>query len=205
MCHWNKSNSAMSTKMPEIKNLISIHRPHLLGISEVNFDTNIHDQSSISISDYMLYLGPKSSNGIIRLAVYIHKDVKVKLRKDLISPEFNALWFEANLPNQKRISVSQVYREWQCLGLADSDSVQEQFIRWVKYLDQWETALSSGLEVVCMGDYNLNHCNWTDPNISHTCQTYKLRSLISALFHRIVPLGVSQLVTDFFLDKTHLA
>ena len=71
----------------------------------------------------MLYLGPKSLNGIICLAVYIHKDVKVKLRKDLISPEFNALWFEANLPNQKKL-VSQVYREWQCLGLADSDSVK---------------------------------------------------------------------------------
>ena len=118
-----------------------------------------------------------------------------------MSPEFNSLWFEANLPNQKKILVCQVYREWQCLGHPDSDSVFEQYIRWTQHLEQWEKALNSGLEVISMGDYNINHCNWTDKNIPFTSQTYKLRSLIAALFNRIIPYGVSQLIsgpTRFF-------
>ena len=38
ICHWNKSNSSMPSKMSEIRNLISVHRPHFLGISEANYD-----------------------------------------------------------------------------------------------------------------------------------------------------------------------
>ena len=85
--------------------------------------------------------------------------------------------------------------------MSDSVSVPEQLSRWLRYLDLWEKALDTGDEVICMGDYNLNHCNWMDKNISRSCQTYKLRHLISALFTRIFPYGVSQLVvgpTRFF-------
>ena len=46
-----------------------------------------------------------------------------------------------------------------------------------------------------MGDMNLNHCNWTDPNLPCTNQSYKLRELITALFTRILPHGVTQLVS----------
>ena len=122
-----------------------------------------------------------------------------------MSQDFNSLWFEAALPNQKKILVSQVYREWQCLGTPDSDSIPEQYNRWMNYLSNWEKALNTGLECISMGDFNLNHCNWTDPNVPHSSQTYKLRSLIAALFNRILPLGVSQLVsgpTRFFPGQT---
>ena len=48
--------------------------------------------------------------------------------------------------------------------------------------------------MISIGDFNLNHCNWTDPNVPFSSQTYKLRLLISALFTRILPFGVCQLV-----------
>ena len=70
-----------------------------------------------------------------------------------------------------------------------------QLIRWIKYLDIWERALNSGMEAVCIGDYNLNHCNWTDKNVSRSSVTYKMRPLINAVFSRILPYGVSQLVS----------
>ena len=41
----------------------------------------------------------------------------------------------------------------------------------------------------------MNHCNWTDPNLPTSNQSYKLRELISTLFTRIIPHGVTQLVT----------
>ena len=55
--------------------------------------------------------------------------------------------------------------------------------------------MSTGMEVHCLGDMNLNHCNWTDSNLPRTNQSYKLRDLISALFTRILPHGVTQLVS----------
>ena len=50
------------------------------------------------------------------------------------------------------------------------------------------------MEVVSLGDFNINHCNWTDPNICQSNQTYKLKSLINILFTRIFPYGTVQLV-----------
>merc|ERR1711954_360989 len=88
-----------------------------------------------------------------------------------------------------------MYREWQQLGIADSVSVPDQLARWLQYIDLWEKALNTGMEVFCQGDYNLNHCNWTNPNLPRSNQSYKLRSLISVLFNRIFPHGVSQLVS----------
>ena len=50
-------------------------------------------------------------------------------------------------------------------------------------------------EVHCLGDMNLNHCNWTDPDLPKTNQSYRLRDLISALFTKNIPHGVSQVVS----------
>ena len=63
------------------------------------------------------------------------------------------------------------------------------------FLGQWEKALDTGLEVQhVLGDMNINHCNWTDQSLPKTNQTNRLKSLIEALFSRILPHGVSQLV-----------
>ena len=139
-------------------------------------------------------MGPVSPSGIIRLIVYVQKDISVKVRQDLMVPEFNTVWLEMGLSNRKKILISQVYREWQQPGATYTVSIPEQLGRWEKYLTQWEKALNTGLEVICIGDFNLNHCNWTNPNVPYSSQTYKLRSLISALFTRILPFGVCQLV-----------
>ena len=132
---------------------------------------------------------------MIRLVVYVRKEISVKVRTDLMDPLFNSIWLEMGLSNKKKILISQVYREWQQLGAADTDSVPEQLIRWNQYLTIWERALNTGLEVINIGDFNLNHCNWTDPNVSKTSQTYKLKSLISELFMKILPYGGCQLVS----------
>ena len=164
ICHWNKSNSAMKSRLSEVKNIISSHRPHFLGISEANIDLKKEHKEYFSIKDYSLHLGPFSPNGMIRLAVYIHKDIVFKVRPDLMSPELNSVWFEAGLKNKKNVLLNQTYRKWQQLGDANSISIPEQLERWLKYLTLWEKALDTGMEVVNIGDYNLNNCNWTNDN-----------------------------------------
>ena len=109
----------------------------------------------------------------------------------------SSIWLEVGLPRCKKFIVGHTYREWQLLNQKDKSSltVTEQLKRWTVFLDQWQRALDSGLEVHVLGDMNLNHCNWNDQTLSSSNQTYRLRSLISALFSRCFPYGVSQLVS----------
>ena len=66
--------------------------------------------------------------------------------------------------------------------------------RWTEFLDQWERAISTGMEVHMLGDMNINHCNWTDQSVASSNQTHRLKDLISALFTRILTKGVVQCV-----------
>ena len=77
----------------------------------------------------------------------------------------------------------------------DTKNVSAQLERWVTFLDQWEKALNSGLEVVVCGDMNINHLDWAVPSNRQSSSTKKLKSLIELLFDRILPHGVAQCVT----------
>ena len=104
---------------------------------------------------------------------------------------------QVGLLRQKQFQVCQTYREWQLLGQNDSSSktVPAQLARWIIFLDQWERALQSGMEVVVCGDVNLNHLDWGLPRSRQSGQSRRLASLIEQLFQRILPHSVSQCVT----------
>ena len=198
--HWNKGGSYLVNKMPEIKAIIDQHHPHILGLSEANL-LDVHDKKQAEITDYNLHEPLTISNPglrVSRVVVYTHKDLIAKLRPDLMSATYSSVWLEVGLPHHKRFLVCHTYREWQNLNQNEdrsSGTIPQQLARWLHFLDQWEKALATGLEVHCLGDMNLNHCNWTDPDLPHSNQSYKLRELTSALFARIIPLGVAQLVS----------
>ena len=186
--------------MPEIKNLISQHHPHILGVSEANL-LDVHDADLAAVQDYKLHVCPTMSNPTLkvsRIVVYTHKDLVAKLRPDLMCDRYSSIWLEVGLPHHKKFLVSQSYREWQYTnqrGDRASSTIPEQLTRWLIFLDQWERALATGMEVHCLGDMNLNHCNWTESKLPRSNQTYKLKDLISALFTRIMTQGVSQHVS----------
>ena len=185
--HWNKGPGFLKTKIPEIKNIVNGLHPHILGISEANLQQH-HDQHLVQLEDYFLHTCPTIDNTTLktsRVVVYTHRSLVVKIRPDLMCDRYSSIWMEVGLPRQKKFLVGQTYREWQLPNQADrmSLSVPEQLSRWLVFLDQWERALDSGLEVHLLGDLNINHCNWTDPNLPTSNQTSKLKDLISALFH----------------------
>ena len=99
--HWNKGHSLMCSRLAEVKNIISVHRPHIFGVSEANFNSN-QDLRQISISDYSILLGPVSKNGLICLLLYVHKDVVFKVRNDLTDQDLCSIWLEAGLKIRKR-------------------------------------------------------------------------------------------------------
>ena len=186
VAHWNKGNAFLQNKMPEINNIISGLHPHILGISEANLDHN-HDQNLVQLEDYTLHTCPTLLNPLLktsRIVTYTHKSVIAKIRPDLMSDSYSSIWLEVGLPRHKKFLVCQTYREWQLLNQGDDNSslsVTEQMNRWAVFLDQWERAISTGMEVHTLGDMNINHCNWTDESLPSSNQTHKLKDLISAL------------------------
>ena len=199
LCQWNAGAGYLVNKQPELLNIIEGYKPSVLGITESCFKTE-HDAQDVQIQDYTLYFASTLDNPDLnasRVSVYVQKDLKVKLRKDLMNDKFSSIWLELGKPRQRKILVCIVYREWQYLNQPDdsSKSITAQLDRWVGYLDQWETAMSSGSEICVLGDINLNFLKWTTSNISTNSHTYKLRSLVTQLFDRILPHGFVQLVS----------
>ena len=196
--HWNKGPGHLQTKMPEIKNIINGLHPHIMGLSEANLKAS-HDQNLVQLTDYVQHTCLTLNNPTLntsRVVVYTHRSLVVKVRTDLMCENYSSVWLEVGLPHHKKFLVGQTYREWQLPNQRDNSSlsIQEQLARWTVFLDQWERALDTGLEVHLLGDLNINHCNWTEPSLPSSNQTSKLRPLINALFSTILPQGVSQCV-----------
>ena len=85
-----------------------------------------------------------------RVVVYTHKSLVVKVRNDLMCENYSAIWLEVGLPKHKKFLVGESYREWQLPnqnGNKSSLSLNDQLARWTIFLDQWERALDTGLEV----------------------------------------------------------
>ena len=83
------------------------------------------------------------------------------------------------------------------LGQRDniSASTTEQLARWLKFLEAWEKALDEDKEVIVALDANLDFITWRRDDLPPHHSSVRLKSLIDALFERIFPLGVTQLVT----------
>ena len=194
----DKSPAYLKNKQNEIKTIIDQCKPHVFGLSEANFKLN-HDKEDVRIEDYEVYFSKTLNNSnlnISRIAVYVQTEISSKIRLDLMNDSFSSIWLELGLPRQKKILVCQVYRDWQFLDQSDhsSLSIESQLARWIQFIDQWETALLEGKEVIVLGDVNVDFLTWTNefPANSHD---QKLKPLINQIFDRIFPHGVSQCVS----------
>ena len=197
--YWNKGPAFLCNKQLDIETIIEAHKPHILGLGEANV-SKAHDLNDIQQSDYNLHLDSCIDNpdlGMARVAVYTHKSLKVKRRSDLEDNTVAAVWLECGLPNQNKILYCSGYRQWRLLGQKDNTSATttEQLARWLKFLEVWEKALEEDKEVIVALDANLDFLTWRKDNLPPYHSSVRLKSLIDALFERIFPLGVTQLVT----------
>ena len=201
--YWNKGPSFLVNKLTDIKCIVEEHKPHILGLGEANVRQD-HALEDLHIEGYLLYLDSAINTqiGMARVAVYTHTSLRVQRRPDLEDDTIPAVWLECGLPGQQRILVCIGYRQWQLLGQQDnsSGSVSAQLGRWLTFLNKWESAINEGEEVIVAINANLDHLSWRSENLPPYHISVKLRPLTDALFDKILPLGVSQLVAG----ATHL-
>ena len=155
LCQWNAGGGYLSSKQPELLNIVADYKPHVLGITESCFKMG-HDLQDVQIQDYKLFFANTLNNpnlGISRASVYVHKDLNVKVKNDLMNDQFSSVWLELGKSRQRKILVCIAYREWQHLNQPDnsSRSIPAQLERWSSFLDQWEMAISTGVEICILG------------------------------------------------------
>ena len=191
LAHWNAGGKHMENKMPEIECLVKRLHPAVLGISESNLK-HTHDMSKVQLPGYELLTSKTLQNpelNISRVVVYVKDDLNCKLRPDLMDDKFSSIWVEVRSGKQKFL-VANIYRDHQYMNQgADqtSLSMDQQLVRWVLFLEQWQRALATGLEVHTLGDYNLCSMNLHKINGEKQC-------LVDELTRRILPEGVTQCV-----------
>ena len=200
LCHWNAGNAHLRNKMNSIESVVSRYSPQILGISEANL-LKKHDLSEVQIEDYELVTSLTMDNANLeysRVIVYKHSSIISRVRKDLMSNKFSSIWLECGLPRKRKFLVCNLYREWQYLGQGGDKSsreIQQQLSRWIIFIDQFERALNTGMEVYCMGDVNLDFLTWTKTDLNPEHRTVQLKQLIVELFDRVLSRGVKQCVT----------
>ena len=71
----------------------------------------------------------------------------------------------------------------------------EQLESWLRFIELWENAIGEETEVVVALDANLDFLTWRSDSLPPQHSSVKLKALIAALFERILPLGITPLVT----------
>ena len=73
--------------MTELELAVADHQPHMLGISEANFEQS-HDLENVQLADYDLFLTKTIENsylGVSRIACYKHNSLVGSMREDFAS------------------------------------------------------------------------------------------------------------------------
>ena len=107
ICHFNKGNSFLYNRILEVENIIKQHRPHVLGISELNFFKE-HNYDDVQIANYKLITAKTLENpelNVSRVGVYLHNSMVGTVRQDLISETFSSIWIEVGYPNKRKILI----------------------------------------------------------------------------------------------------
>ena len=105
ICHFNKGNSFLCNRIHEIENIISQHRPNVLGISESNYFKG-HDRDSVQIENYNMITSKTLDNpnlNVSRVCVYLHNSLVGKVRNDLMNDTFSSIWVEVGYLRQDNL------------------------------------------------------------------------------------------------------
>ena len=145
--------------------------PDVIGLCETFLTCNISDnQIAIDGFDFIRKdrsdTQNKNGGGII---LYFRKSLNCKRRRELEISEIETLWAEIALPNSKPFLICSVYRP-PCASSAWIDLFEEEL----------SIAQTTGLEMILMGDFNID---------LRSCTNHKWRNLLQ-LF------DLSQLVTE---------
>ena len=105
-----------------------------------------------------------------RTGVLIHKNLHYKRRRDLERPGLSTVWIQLRYPGRKPVFIQALYRQHQRLGREGTKAISSQQKRCSQLLDIWEQVSKDNVEIITMGDFNLNGLTFETPEDKKTGQ-----------------------------------
>ena len=190
LSQWNCGSAFLENKMPELEAAVARVKPTIFCVSESNLRSSV-DQNEVQIPGYKLITSKTIVNPSLemsRVVVYLNREVRGKVREDLMDSAFSSIWIELGAGDQK-ILVGCAYREHQYMRQKDNISLtkEAQILRWKVFISQWKKALATGLEIHTLGDFNIDSKTFNKDREDQGDFT-------RAVMDHIVPQGVTQCV-----------
>ena len=114
----------------------------------------------------------------------------VKIRRDLMDPNFSSIWIEYKAKNKKQTLISGFYREWSHNG---SNSEESQLLGLDIFTLQIESATKQNKNVILMGDANLCSLKWETPKYKHKNIAKKLLDTLAQCGLSTAEIGITYL------------
>ena len=181
---WNCARGFLSErKIDDLKITINRHKPHLIGISEIDlfrkennsdlFATNNFSteqlQEKLAITGYRIFL-PKSweTLGTARIIVYAKDDLKIQhlYPQDACYDHVQNITLEVGFGRSKTHFCNFYYREWTSCKTKRSDP-KSQNEELELLLDIWRNSTKDNKDFVALGDMNLCAKKWDEPSYQY--------------------------------------
>ena len=179
----------LSNRTDHINCIITIHKPHIIIINELNSELNdtitrnMFPNFTLEV-DNLEVVDKKARTGIL-----IQNQIHYKCRRDLESQGTSTVWIQLSHPGRKPILILGLYRQFQILGLDQSDTIQAQTHRWELIFFKWEQAITENTEIISMGDLNLNTLRWDHPPQDKSAYENSQTPLVNSFKDKILSKG----------------
>ena len=196
---WNKGSAHLKNRIDIIRQLIQDESPHILAIQEAELqrDTNL---DTVAIPEYNLYTdGLYGAGGNSWTCVYIHRDLTVSLRPDLMDPSLSLIAMTVGRPRQRKFNFIAFYRQWtnqdpDHTKRVESNLIHSQATRFGLITDIWARSIGER-ETITASDTNLSSELLLDDH--PVPQRDAGHRPIASHFHtKILPAGVTILNRD---------
>ena len=181
---WNCDRGLLSQKkIEDIKIFASRHKPHFMGISEINLkrnENNVNENSTsifstsqvhekFNIEGYQIILPPSwIIHDAARIFVYVNEEINVKMKQ--VKPtetHLQNILLEAGYGKSKTHLINFYYREWTNCVTGKSDTAT-QLSDLSLLLDIWRRCTAEDKDFIALGDANICAKQWDEPGYTHT-------------------------------------
>ena len=189
---WNCGKGFLKKqKITEVAHYMDSLNISIGAVSEVDINnTNEYSESMYNIPNFFP-LFPKSwvSSKKSRIIAYCKNELRnnIKLREDLMTEKQPDIWIQIQIGKGNKFLVGMLYREW--TSIDGKGSYNDQIERLTELINMAEKAAQENVEIILMGDMNINIKNLDDKR-----EQRELSRLINNLKTNF---NLTQLVQDY--------
>ena len=203
---WNCDRGLLSrNKIEDIRQFAARHKPHFMGISEVDLRRNENNANESSTNEFsteqvqevfkiqgyrLLFPSSWLTHNKARIIVFVNEEIKAKVKDALPGEDYlQHVALEVGFGKSKTHIVDFYYREWKsCITGENSKAAQEK--EFGKLTEIWRRLASEDKDFIALGDTNLCAKKFDDQNYIH-------KDLVDIFKDFLIEESCYQIVDDF--------